>query len=254
MIDNYDGHSFRSFYFFPERLPGIVDTVESINSIKTLFPEVRQDAKAPAFALTYLGTWRTLVKNCGFSKLVAQQIENNFHELYKVSVDWVNAKIDQAKVDGYVTLAYGLRLRTPILQSRPDSSAAGVESRTAGNAVSGQSYGMVNSKSTNEFMQEVWNSPHVLDVKPIMQIHDAQYYLVRNDRTLVTWLNERIPFHMVNQTHDLPELAHEQLGLGAELDVHYKGWHQPITLPNRASAGDIQTICNAAVSKYNSKE
>lgn len=50
--DGYDGHCLRAFYYFPERLPGIMETVESINSIKKVFPEVRQDSKAPTFALT----------------------------------------------------------------------------------------------------------------------------------------------------------------------------------------------------------
>ena len=175
-LDGYDGHCFRAFYFFPERLPGIVDTVMSINSIKDLFPDVRQDAKAPAFALQYLGTWITLVTNCGFAEEVAKQIETNFHEMYKVSGEWLKDRLEEATKTGYVELAYGLRLRTPVLaksylNNKFTPKEAAAESRTAGNALSGQSYCLINSKAANEFMDEVRLGIHAENIKPVMQIH-----------------------------------------------------------------------------------
>ncbi len=50
--DGYDGHCLRAFGYFGENMPDIVDTVESINSIESAYPNERQDGKAPTFALT----------------------------------------------------------------------------------------------------------------------------------------------------------------------------------------------------------
>ena len=72
----FDGHCLRAYTYFGDRMPDIDPTsVESINSIEDKYPQERQDSKAPTFALTYMGTWTTLVKNCGFSEAVAKHIE-----------------------------------------------------------------------------------------------------------------------------------------------------------------------------------
>lgn len=47
----YDGHSLRAFGYFGDQMPDIVDTVESINSIKDKYDHLRSDSKAPTFAL-----------------------------------------------------------------------------------------------------------------------------------------------------------------------------------------------------------
>ena len=57
--------------------------VEIINSIKSKYKSLRQKSKAPTFALTYSGTYRTLMVNCGFDESTARQIESKYHELYK---------------------------------------------------------------------------------------------------------------------------------------------------------------------------
>ncbi len=36
------------------------------------------------------------MKNLGFSRDVAEQIEDNYHEMYKVSDQWVQDKLDEA--------------------------------------------------------------------------------------------------------------------------------------------------------------
>ena len=89
--------------------------VARINSIDGLYKNERQLSKAPTFALTYQGTWKTLVKNCGFTDTMAKKIEASYHDLYVVSTQWVQAKLDEAAKKGYVTGAFGLRVRTPLL-------------------------------------------------------------------------------------------------------------------------------------------
>lgn len=220
--------------------------VEIINSIKKDYAEERQDSKAPTFALTFAGTYITLMKNCGFSESEARRIEDSYHALYKVSTAWVDGKLRQASQDGYVTLAFGVRLRTPILKqvvwgtgSMPYEAAA--EGRTAGNAASGQSYGSLTMRAANEFMQRVRNSPYKYDIKLCALIHDAIYPLIRNKLGIVKWVNDNLIECM--EWQELPELAHDKVKLNAELDLFNAGWHKPITLKNRLTKQQIIDNC-----------
>jgi DNA polymerase-1 len=254
-LDGYDGHCLRAYSYFPERLPGIINTVDSINSIKTHFPKIRQLSKTPTFALTYSGTYITLMKNLGFDKATAKKIEKAYHELYQVSDQWVKTKLDQASNDGYITAAFGLRLRTPLLAKtyRGKSSTpyeAEAEGRTAGNAL-GQSYGLLNNRALNEFMTRVWGSRYKYDIKPIAMIHDSIYLLIKDDIDVVDWVNQTLINAM--QWQELPELKHDKVKLGAELDIHYQNWSQPVTIPNNASLSVIRDHCKKGKQKYEKK-
>ncbi|MDT9694234.1 hypothetical protein Q5762_39065, partial [Streptomyces sp. P9(2023)] len=75
-------------------------------------------------------------------------MEAKFKELYKVSIDWVDAHLDEAAKTGYVTVAFGLRVRTPLLHQviRKNGKTpfeADAEGRSAGNAL-GQSWCLLN--------------------------------------------------------------------------------------------------------------
>ena len=110
-----------------------------------------------------------------------KQIDANYHKLYAESDVWVQNKIMETSKVGYATVAFGLRVRAPILAqtilgTRNTPYAAQKEGRTIGNAL-GQSYGMLNSRSANKFMDRVYKSPYKYDIQPCIQIHDAQYYI-----------------------------------------------------------------------------
>ncbi|MCM2973763.1 DNA polymerase [Larsenimonas suaedae] len=243
--EGYDGHCLRAFSYFPDRLPGIVDTVESINSIKKKYPDIRQLSKTPTFALTYAGTYITLMKNLGFDEETAKKIEANYHELYRVSDQWVQAQLDKAAQQGFVEVAFGLRLRTPLLAQtiRNHSTTpheAEAEGRTAGNAL-GQSYGLLNNRAANAFMAAVWASPYRLDIKPVALIHDAIYLLIRNDLDVVAFANRELIKAM--RWQELPEIQHDTVKLGAALDIFWPSWAEDVTLPNDASTEEIERVC-----------
>ncbi len=185
----------------------------------------------------------TLVKNCGFSEQEAKQTEANYHELYKESTEWVNAKINQAAIDGYATLAFGLRLRCPmlhktILNSKFTPNQASAESRTIGNAVSGQSYGLLNSRAGIEIQEKIINSKYSLDIRPSTDIHDAQYFIIRDDIDCIEWLNT----HLVKaiQWQELDEIKHDQVKLDGNLGLFYPNWATEIELPQNISAKEIK--------------
>lgn len=245
----FDGHCLRAAYYFRDELIHIdLDDPKSVNTIKKTHPELRQDSKAPTFALTYQGTAYTLMANLGWPEEKAKAVEANYHELYKVSDQYVQTRLEQASKDGYVEVAFGLRVRTPLLKqviwgSRIPYEAA-AEGRTAGNAL-GQSYGLLNNRAATAFMKKVWASEFRYDILPVALIHDAIYLLIRDDIRVVEWANKHLIQEM--RWQELPEIQHPTVKLGAALDLFYPDWAHPITLPNDATAEEIKQCCQKAL-------
>jgi DNA polymerase-1 len=180
--------------------------------------------------------------NCGFPEEKARKIEAKYHELYEDSDAWVKAKLDQASLDGYVTVAFGLRLRTPLLHQviRGTSKTpfeAEAEGRTAGNAL-GQSWCLLNSRAGSEFMAGVRTSEHRHAIKPCAQIHDAQYYLVKDDLFAVEYANNHVVAACEWQDH--PDIWHESVKLGGKFSIFHPDWSHGLKLPNRATQQMIE--------------
>jgi DNA polymerase-1 len=242
--DGYDGHCLRAFSYYPSKMPDIQDTVESINSIAELYPDERQDSKEPTFLLTYGGTYHGLINTVGLPKQLAMSIEDNYHALYIHSDKWIESKVAQAGLDGYITVAFGLRLRTPILaqcllniQATPYEAKA--ESRTAGNAT-GQSYGMLNNRAAIAFQEQVLASKYREDVLPVLQVHDSTYFLIREDLEVLEWVNNEFIKHM--EWQDLPELQHDTVKLGGNLSIFHPDWSTETKLPNGATQQELLSI------------
>ncbi len=226
--------------------------VATINSIKKQYASLRQDSKPVTFALQYAGTPHTLVANSGFNTEEAANIYERYHKLYAVSAEYAETKKKEATQNGFVTLAFGLRLRTPLLSQVVYGSAkmpyeADSEGRTAGNALS-QSYGLLNNRAAVDFMQKVWASPYRLDIKPIALIHDAIYLLIRDDVRVVDWANRELIKSM--QWQELPEIQHPTVKLGAALDIFWPSWANSITLPNNATQEEIREVADKGKADY----
>lgn len=182
--------------------------------------------------------------NCGFTEEQAREIEKKYHELYMVSDQWVSDKLKQASKDGYITAAFGLRIRTPLLHQVVRGTSrtpyeAEAEGRTAGNAL-GQSWCLLNSRAASEFLGVVRSSQFRLDIRPCAQIHDAQYYLIREDIEVLKFVNEHLVKAVEWQDH--PDIAHPEVKLGGELSIFYPSWKDELTIPNRASEADILAL------------
>lgn len=246
--DGYDGHSLRAYAYFGEQMPDIEDTVESINSIQHKYKSLRSDSKAPTFLLTYGGTYMGLMKNCGFSEEKAKTTEKRYHDLYVVSDKWVQAKLDEAAKTGYVTAAFGLRVRTPLLAQVLRGTCktpyeAEAEGRTAGNAL-GQSWCLLNNRAGSEFMRKVRASEFRLDIRPSIHIHDAQYFMIRDNMDTLQFTNK----HLVEAVNwqDHPDIAHPEVGLGGELSLFYPTWANEIEIPNHATPEEVHQIIQKA--------
>lgn len=250
--DGYDGHCIRAYKYFGDKMPDIdPNSVDSINSIAKLYKQERQDSKAPTFLLTYDGTWHGLVHNCGFTSDKAKGIEKAYHELYIVSDQWKEERIKQASECGYATVAFGLRVRTPVLGqvlmgSHKTPYEAKAEARTVGNAM-GQSYGMLNNRAGIEVQEKTLASPYKMDIWPCCHIHDAQYFLVRNRIEPIHFLNETLVPAM--EWQELDEIKHDEVKLGGELSVFYPSWSYEVKIPNKATPDEIKAIAKEASKK-----
>ena len=162
--------------------------------------------------------------------------------------------MQKASQVGYIDVAFGLRLRTLALKNStyPDnlSIKASEEARTAGNAMS-QSYGLLNIKALCDFMDIVWNSQYKYLIKPVCSIHDANYFEIPNTIGAIKFVNDNLIACM--EWQDLPELKHDSIHLGGELDVFYSGWDRPITIPNSVNSKEIKEIILREVNKYDNK-
>lgn len=244
----FDGHCLRAAYYFRDQCPEIdLDDPVSVNSIKKNYPTLRQDSKGPTFLLTYGGTFHGMMSNLGWEKEKAQAIEKGYHDLYKESDEYIQKRLHQASKDGYVDVAFGLRVRTPLLKQvlfggpkMPYEAAA--EGRTAGNAL-GQSFGQLNNRAAVEFMNKVRASKYRLDIKMVALIHDALYLLVRDNVEVVEWANHELIKSM--QWQELPEIQHPTVKLGAAIDIFWPSWAHATTIPNDADQETIINICMA---------
>lgn len=263
--DGFDGHALRAAYYFKEELEaeGIyidMNDPKSVNWLKKMDDGKehwsRQKSKVPTFALTYQGTWITLMQNLGWPKVMAQNVEAAYHQLYAVSDEYINKRLERATKDGYVTVAFGLRVRTPLLSqvcwgasNMPSEAAA--EGRTAGNAM-GQSYGLLNNRAAVDFMRKVWKSKYRYDIKPCALIHDAIYLIFKDDPAVVEWVNRELIESM--RWQELEEIKHDTVKLGAALDIFWPNWANAITLPNDCDQQTIIDMCGAAANAYYEKE
>ena len=243
-IDGFDGHCLRASFYFKDDMPNITKDKLSINSIKNIYPEYRQKSKEPTFLLTYGGTYHGLMNSLGLNEVDAKRIETQYHELYFESDEWVADKLQTACANGYITGAFGLRLRTPLLHLNGKGKLnykAASEGRTAGNML-GQSYGMLNSRAANEFRERIGKSEYKYDVFICGQIHDAIYVVWKNKLDIAKWVNDNIIASM--QWCELKELQHPIVKLGAELDIFYPDWTSAFTIPNGATMYDIHKKCH----------
>jgi DNA polymerase-1 len=264
-INDIDGHCFNSYGYWSHKMPDIVAKMNNTdptdlkavatiyNSIKKLYPDLRQDSKTPTFAMQYLATWRAIHKKCGFSEEESKMIIDNYNKLYKHSTDWADTKAKFAENNGYVDCAFGLRLRTPLIHqvllgNSKTPYQATKEKRTAINATQ-QSYCLLNNRACSAFMNKVRSSEYKYDIKPICHIHDAQYYLVRPDINVLHYVNENLIKEI--QWQDDPNIYHDKVKLSGELSLFYPNWDKDneLIIPNNIEPEQLRTLINNHIQK-----
>jgi DNA polymerase-1 len=185
--------------------------------------------------------------NCGFSEEKAKKTEARYHEMYKISDKWVFDQLSQAGKDGYVTVAFGLRVRTPLLAqvirgTKGTPHEAEAEGRSAGNAL-GQSWCMLTNRAAQAFMKKVRKSKYRLQIRIAAFIHDALYFIVADNPEVVLWVNEHLREEVRWQEH--PAIAHDEVKLDGIFTLFYPNWANEFDLPYKAN---LETM-NEAIRK-----
>lgn len=215
--------------------------VEVINSIAKLYPEVRNNSKSPTFAMQYEGNEYTLHKRNGFPMEEAVKIYQAYNELYKVTKEFNKKNEYHMNQHGYVNCAFGLRLKTPIvgmciLGNSKTPYEAQAEIRSANNAVT-QSWGMLLNRAMIAVDNRIIEAGYENDIFPINMIHDAGYFLVREDPKIVKFLNDVLIEEM--EWNDHPMIKSKDVPMMANLDIGHS-WDKQITLKNKATIKEIE--------------
>tara|TARA_R110001632_G_scaffold44876_3_gene114000 strand:+ start:594 stop:1301 length:708 start_codon:yes stop_codon:yes gene_type:complete len=214
-----------------------------INSIETKYPELRRKSKGPTFALQYMGTWHTLHKRGGFPVDQAHVIEDSFRELYAVSEQFNAQNTRFMEANGHIECAFGLKLRTPIISKTILGNSktpyeAEAEARSANNAVT-QSWGMLLNRAMIATNNRIEKDGYGLDILPCNMIHDAGYFLFRNDPKVIKYLNDTLISEMEWNDDDL--IRSTDVPMAAQLEIG-KSWDTQHKLPNGANIKEIEDV------------
>ena len=90
--------------------------------------------------------------------------------------------------------------------------------------------------ATNKLIEE---ADMEYDIYPINTIHDAAYFLVKDDPMSVKFLNDTLIKEMQWNAH--PSIASNKVMMEANLEIG-KSWDKQFTLPNNANIFKIKQI------------
>jgi DNA polymerase-1 len=216
-----------------------------INNVGEDEKDTRQSAKSPYFLLNYRGMYIGLCKKFGFTKVKGKFIEKAHKELYNVYYKYVSDQLDKAETLGYVTLAFGLRLRTPMIHKGIKGGVPQYkieqERRSAGNALF-QSYGLLTIRAFSSFMRRVWNHVYYYDkVFAVVTIYDSIYVDLPNDLECLKWVNDNL-IDCMKDISGCPELEHPIVKLNSDLELYYPSWADSTKIPNNSSEEEIAIL------------
>jgi len=215
----------------------------SINSIKDKYPDLRQASKASTFALNYGGSSATLHHNNGLPMDQAIQVETGHKEMYKELHAWGESNKHSMAHQGYISCAYGLKVRTPmlaasLLNTKITPSITKAEFRSANNAVT-QSHGLMTTVAGTNFRKRLEASRHRYNILLTNFIHDAVYGVVKNAPETIEWLNNNLIDCMVNSGDSQVKAGMHIVPIEAELDIG-PSWDKQYTLKNNMSKTEIK--------------
>jgi DNA polymerase-1 len=170
----------------------------------------------------------------------ATDIEQAFHELYKVSGEFNEKNKQFMEKHGYVECAFGLKLRTPIISqcvlgNSKTPHEADKEARSANNAIT-QSWGMLLNRAMNATNTRIEKAGYSMDILPCNMIHDAGYFLVKNKPEYIKFLNDVLIEEM--EWNDDDAIRSTRVPMKASLDIG-KSWDKLTQLNNNVTIKEI---------------
>jgi len=193
--EGIDGHSLNTSVYFKEELEerGIFidqDSVESINSIKTLAKDLRQSSKAVTFALLFGGGINPIMKVLKCSKQKAEEIYEAYMNFYPELAEFAQETLRMAKQNGYVTGFFGLKLRAPNIKAE-DTEATSSMGRTLNN-MRIQSGALLTMQAIANLQKEVEEENLQSDIKIHATIYDSIYLQCRKTEKALAFVNRNL--------------------------------------------------------------
>ena len=97
-------------------------------------------------------------------------------------------------------------------------------------------------------MEKVYKSPYKRYIWPANSIHDALYFIIPDDITILLWLNEVLVKEF--EWQEDPAIAHPLVHLGGELSLFWPSWANEISIPNHSSKEETMDIIKQSVEEY----
>lgn len=235
-----DGHSFRAAAYFKSILEerGIMinmDDPSSVNSVKDLAPDLRQESKAPTFAMAYGGSHKPVMNALKCSKSKAEGIVEAYKALYPELEEFAEETLHLAKTQGYVQGFFGLKLRCPNIRA-DDRETTSKMGRTLGN-MRIQSSAMLTVQAVRYLQELIENMGLVKDVKINATIHDSIYLMIRPTPDVLQFVNTNLIKFMC-LPYDGVIVPNE-----ASLDIG-TSWKDLKGIPNHNDTLDYEGILN----------
>ena len=194
-LQGLDGHSLGATYYFPDRVKELVgeytDHKEASKLLKALVDKrdkaaksVRQDGKPVTFGISYGAFPPKISATIKCPLPVAEAIFDAYHnEMYPgITKFREDVILKAAKKDGYVHLGLGCTIKSDDVRK---------DSRTLFNAVS-QFWSILTLLTINALHYEIDEASMGDDVKVTSTIYDSIYFIVKEDATVIKWLNDTI--------------------------------------------------------------
>ena len=238
-LDGVDGHCLNSYAYYKEeveaelpRLPNENDTdyikryhQEVENGNKTL-KAIRQKSKPNTFLLSYGGYPKKLARDAKIPLEKAQEIFDNYHNVLYTGISLMKEKVLQTTVEqGKLHLGLGCFM---------NSSSPEAEIRTIFNACS-QFWSILTLLTINKMHHLIKEKGYQNDIKIISSIYDSIYLHVRDDATIIKWVNDTIiPILTVDFIKDI--IVHNE----AEGEIGYN-WYDTVKINNNANLDEIES-------------
>ena len=240
--EGIDGHSLAACYYFKDELErrGIeidLNDPESVNSIKKLAPDLRQQGKAVTFGANYGATEYAVSRSLKISKEEARQILDNYWKLYTKTKEYWDKVEQEVLKKGYIKGAFGLKARGDLAnilnQAKYSSALRSLVNMTI------QSFALLLYRTVFELQNRIEKMGYQNDIRIYNTVYDAIYIYVRPEPELVKWLNDNLIEIMTWDYDPTFPVKNE-----AEMEIGYNQ-AELIVVPNNASLEKIRELLNS---------
>ena len=242
--EDLDGHSLSATYYYPDKVASVIgpfsDNKLASTQLKQLVDSgdstakaIRQAAKPVSFGLAYGSFPAKVASTIKCTLPEAEKIFNAYHnEMYPGITHYrENYVLPTAFTNGKLHLGLGCYIKT---------DNADRDQRTLHNATA-QFWSILTLLSMHKLNQLIEEAGYTNDIQITSSIYDAIYLVVRNDATIVKWLNDTL-IPIMQQDFIPDQTVHNQANLEIGTDWSNLSKHE---LPHNATLTQIQETLDA---------